>query len=133
MPVSPYTLKKTAPVILILISCSLFPSCGSSSLTKTTNKSYQAISGLIPRRVPVAQVRPKDLRKLPTGAERALAWERHLDASRYAYNSSWVAPKNYKPATLPVMRTLPSGAGLLPPLNPGQRTNLEGRGNLPSD
>jgi len=86
----------------------------------------------MPSRVPIAEVRAGDLQKMPTGADRALAWERHLNSKRYASNSrGWFAPKGYKAPTLPDERTLPANGGLLPPLHPGQGSSLNGGGSLP--
>ena len=125
-------LGKMLQAVLLIIACSLCTSCGGSDVSTTISKPYKAIANLIPRRVPLAEVRPDDLRKLPTGADRALAWDRKLDAKRYAYGS-WVVPKDYQAPTLPDSRTLPSAGGILPPLHPGQDSSLEGRGKLPSD
>jgi len=108
----PSRLNKWFSLSLALISSSLLVSCGNFSLTKSNEKPYKAISKLIPRRVPIAVVRPNDLKELPTGADRALAWSKRLDSKRYAF----FKPKNYKPATLPDARTLPTDTGLLPPL-----------------
>jgi len=86
---------------------------------------------LIPaRRVPVTEVREKDLTKMPSGADRALAWDKHLDSKRFASISRWFIPKNYKPPTLPTTQTLPTDGGILPPLRPGQGSALEGQGSL---
>lgn len=117
---------------LTLISCSLFLSCGNfnaSGVSKIAKKSVKSVANLIPSRLPVAEVRPKDLRKMPTGADRALAWDRHLDSRRYVF----FAPKHYKAPKLPDDRTLPTEGGILPPLHPGQGTSLEGRGELPAN
>lgn len=121
-------MKQSPLAILTFICCTLLASCGDSAITKTAAKPYQAIANLIPRRVPIAEVRPEDLRKMPTGVERAQAWDRRLDSRRYAY-----ALKHYKAPKLPDARSLPVGEGLLPPLHPGQDTTLEGRGSLSPD
>ena len=121
---------------LTLISCSLFVSCGNfnaAAVSKVAKKSVASVANLVPRRVPVAQVRPKDLKLMPTGADRALAWDRHLDSKRYASNSRWFAPKHYKAPKLPSARSMPTDGGILPPLHPGRGSNLEGRGAILSD
>lgn len=69
----------------------------------------------MPSRIPIAQVREADLQKMPTGADRALAWDRHLNRKRYVF-----VPSNYKPPTLPDSRSLPMDGGILPPLRPQQ-------------
>ena len=115
-----------------IVSCFIFASCGASNLAKKSVKSVsKSVAGIMPSRVPIATVRSKDLKKMPTGADRALAWERHLNRKRYAYNSGWMAPKNYKAPTLPNDRGLPIDGGLLPPLHPGQGTTMDGSGQLP--
>ena len=118
---------------LTLISCSLFVSCGNFDAAGIAKKSVRSVANLVPRRVPVAEVRPKDLKEMPSGADRALAWDRHLDSKRYASNFRWFAPKNYKAPRLPDSRSMPTDGGILPPLHPGRGSNLEGRGAIPSD
>jgi hypothetical protein len=119
-------LEKALPLVLLIMACSLLISCGESGITKTMGKPYHAIADLIPRRVPVTEVRPEDLRKLPTGEERAREWDRRLDAKRYAF-----ALRNYQAPKLPDSRSLPTSGGLLPPLDLEPDSNLEGRGKLP--
>lgn len=71
---------------------------------------------------------------MPTGAERALAWDKHLNRKRYVSylpTGNWVPPKGYKAPTLPDERGIPVDGGLLPPLRPGQRTTLDASGELP--
>jgi hypothetical protein len=127
---------------LTLISCSLFVSCGNfntaaaskmATVSKMAKKSVASVANLVPRRVPVAEVRPKDLKQMPSGADRALAWNRHLDSKRYASNFRWFAPKHYKAPKLPNSRSMPTDGGILPPLHPGRGSSLEGQGTLPSD
>ena len=76
-------------ISLALIPCSFFVSCGNfnASAFKPSNiakKSAKSIAKLMPSRVPVTEVREKDLKKMPSGADRALAWDTHLDSKRYA-------------------------------------------------
>lgn len=121
---------------LTLISCSLLVSCGNfnaSGVSQLAKKSVESVANLVPRRVPVATVRPKDLKKMPSGADRAMAWDRHLDSKRYASVSRWFLPKNYKAPKLPDERTMPTDGGILPPLHPGQGSALKGQGELPSN
>ena len=113
----------------ITLTCSLFISCGNSSSTSSGEKSIASqsidkIAGLWPSRIPIAEVRGKDLKKMPSGADRALAWNRSLN--RWVY-----MPVNYKPPTLPDEQTFPVGNGLLPPLHPGQDSTLQGQSRLP--
>jgi len=120
--------RKFALLLLPITACSLISSCGKSSIATTISKPYHAIADLIPRRVPIAEVRPEDLEKMPTGADRARAWDRKLDARRYAY-----ARKNYRAPKLPDARSLPTGEGILPPIHSGPGTTLEGRGDIRLD
>lgn len=122
-------LKRIAPLSLTLISSSLLVSCGNFDAAGLAQKSVRSVANLIPRRVPVAEVREKDLRQMPTGADRALAWDRHLDARRYVF----FIPKHYKAPKLPATRSLPADGGILPPLHPGRGSSLDGRGSLPPD
>ena len=117
--------RKFALLLPPLLACCLLGSCGSSNIATTISKPYHAIADLIPRRVPIAEVRPGELQKMPTGADRARAWDRKLDARRYAY-----ARKTYKAPKLPDSRSLPAGEGILPPIQPGPDTRLERRGDL---
>ena len=127
---------------LIVTSCIAFTSCGNFSASSLAKKSVasakksvtsvkKSVTGILPSRVPIATVRSEDLQKLPSGADRALAWERHLNRQRYAYAGRWFPPKNYKAPTLPNEAGLPADGGLLPPLHPGQGTTLEADGQLP--
>ncbi|BDS06405.1 hypothetical protein NT6N_14450 [Oceaniferula spumae] len=124
--------RKFASMSLTLTSCVILASCSNFSAADLAKKSVKSVSGLIPSRMPIAEVRPGDLKKMPTGADRALAWERHLNKKQYVYNTSnWVAPKNYKAPTLPEESGLPADGGLLPPLHPGQGSALDNGGSLP--
>ena len=122
---------KMALAASLTLTCSLFISCGNSSSTSSEEKSIASksigtITGLWPSRVPIAEVRSKDLKKMPSGTDRALAWDRSLN--RWVY-----MPVNYKQPTLPDDQTFPIGNGLLPPLHPGQDSSLEGLGHLPME
>ena len=131
---TPLSLPKNAnriiPMSLTLISCSFLVSCGNFDAAGIAKKSVDKVANLIPRRVPVTEVRTKDLQKMPSGADRALAWDRHLDSKRYASNSRWFAPKHYKAPKLPVDRTIPTDGGILPPLHPGRGSSLDGQGAI---
>jgi hypothetical protein len=123
--IRPHTLFKirTAGIALLPV-CALLVSCGNPS--NLASKSLDKVTGLWPSRVPIAKVRPQDLKKMPSGADRALAWNRHLN--------QWVfVPMNYNPATLPDAQTLPIDGGLLPPLQSGETTILNGQGLLPEE
>ena len=114
---------------LSLVACSLLVSCGNYSAASLAKKSVNSVANLIPRRIPVAEVRPQDLRKMPTGADRALAWDKHLDSRRFVF----FRPKNYKPPTLPDTQAMPADGGILPPRRSGQGSSLDGSGKLPAE
>ena len=104
-------------------------SCGTSA-SNFAGKSIQSIklvtSNLLPSRIPIAEVRTKDLQKISSGTDLALAWDRKLN--RWVYTNV-----DYKPATLPDQQSLPIDGGLLPALHPGRNTTLDGRGSLPNE
>lgn len=123
-PTFPHILKRISVSLTLITSSSLLISCSSSSSSNLASKSLDKVTGLWPSRVPVAEVRKKDLKKMASGADRALAWNRSLN--------QWVyVPVDYNPPTLPDDQSFPIDGGLLPPLQPGQDSTLEGRGQLP--
>lgn len=112
--------------LALLASIPLLASCSNSSSSNLANKSLDKITGLWPSRVPVVDVRHKDLKKMASGKDRALAWDRSLN--------QWVyLPVDYKPPTLPDTQSMPVDGGILPPLTPGQDTLLEGQGAMPGE
>lgn len=80
----------------------------------------------MPSRVAIAEVRSKDLQKMASGADLALAWDRKLN--RWVYTAV-----DYKPATLPDTQSQPVDTGLLPPLRQGENTTLKGQGQGPGE
>lgn len=120
----PPSYQHKIPLIAIAASASLLASCSNSSTSSLASKSLDKVTGLWPSRVPVVDVRHKDLKKMASGKDRALAWDRSLN--------QWVyLPVDYKPPTLPDDQAIPIDGGLLPPLHPGQDSSLEGRGQMP--
>lgn len=115
---------------LALLSCgTLLVSCGTSASNlagKSLDSIKSATANLLPSRIPIAEVRTKDLQKLTSGTDRALAWDRKLN--RWVYMAV-----DYKPATLPDQPSLPVDGGLLPALHPGQNTTLKSQGSLPGE
>ncbi|MBT8036147.1 MAG: hypothetical protein KJO21_01265 [Verrucomicrobiae bacterium] len=121
--------KRIPPVSIALLTCSLLVSCGNHPTAKLVKKSARSMANLIPHRIPVTDVRVKDLHAMPTGADLALAWDRHLDSRRYVF----FIPKHYKAPKLPASRSLPADGGILPPLHADRGSSLEGRGSLPTE
>ncbi|NWK56413.1 hypothetical protein HW115_12385 [Verrucomicrobiaceae bacterium N1E253] len=112
--------------IPLVLACALISACGNSSSSNLASKSIDKVTGLWPRRVDVVDVRHKELKKMPSGKDLALAWDRSLN--------QWVyVPVDYKPPTLPDDPTMPIDAGLLPPLQPGLESTLDGQGQLPAE
>ena len=111
-----------------------------SSISKAGKKtkglaqsSVSSLSNIIPSsRIPIAKVNEENLQIIPTGQERALAYQKKLNAKKYAAlayqkkrkakrNSAFgfLRPSNYKPAKLPTVNDDPSvTTSVLPPLLP---------------
>lgn len=84
----------------------------SGGLAKATDATKDSFAKLMPSRIPVVEVREKDLKKLPTGEEQAIAFER---SRRNRFWSMFSGPVDFQEPSLPD----DSGAmdaGLLPPL-----------------
>jgi len=120
------TLNRSANLRLSLfLGCILLTSC-TSSTSNLASRSLDSVKNLLPSRVPIATVRTKDLKKMASGADRALAWNQSLN--------QWVyVDIDYNPATLPDAQTLPIDGGLLPPLESGEGTTLNNTGQLPGE
>ena len=119
-----------SPFILsfsLFSGCLLLASCGNSA-SNLASKSLDSVKNLLPSSVPIATVRSKDLKEMPSGADRALAWNQSLN--------QWVYVNiDYNPATLPNSQTQPIDSGLLPPLNSNsaEGTILDTSGQLPGE
>lgn len=103
-----------------LVSCATVDKLGSGSLAlvkNTTSKvsqlSEMAVDKIRPPGVKVVEVREKDLKKLPTGQERALAYENTRKHGFWFFNG----PVDFKEPTLPAPGGEMDGS-LLPPKGP---------------
>ena len=111
--------------ILLLPLCCAFPSCATvknatsattakvSSLAKMPDLSDMPITRILPgQRVKVVEVREKDLKELPTGKEKALAY-------RNGHSGFWIfgGPVDFKEPSLPEPGSELDGS-LLPPRMP---------------
>ena len=107
-----------------LVSCATITNAGKGSLafvkkttTATTTKvaqlSTMAVDKINPPAVKVVEVREKDLKKLPTGQERALAYENTRKRSFWFFGG----PVDFKEPTLPEPGGEMDGS-LLPPKAP---------------
>ena len=81
---------------------------------KLTEKS---ISKLRPSRIPITSVNTEALKSMPTGRERALAYQKDLDRKRYAALQARKARISYKPLQMPSGMGSLDDSGLLPPLS----------------
>ena len=121
-PLPPLTTAFVIAASLVLASCAGVRNAGSASVAAvkksaaaTTSKiSNFSLAGLLPgSRVKVVEVREKDLKKLPTGHERALAFENERKRGFWFFGG----PVDFKEPTLPEPGSELDGS-LLPPRIP---------------
>ncbi len=104
---------------IALISCASMRDAGSSSVNMVKNTasaiSSFSFANLIPGHsdVKIVKVREKDLKELPTGKERALAYENEHKGGFWIFGG----PVDFKEPNLPQSATELDGS-LLPPRNP---------------
>lgn len=109
---------------LALVSCASINQAGKSSLAlvqktsaATTSQmvklSDMSVGKILPARVKVVDVREKDLKELPTGQERALAFEKTRRSGFWIFGG----PIDFKEPELPLAGTEMDGS-LLPPKAP---------------
>ena len=107
-----------------LVSCATLSQAGKNSLAmiqktsaattaKVAELSELSLAKISPAGVKVVEVREKDLKKLPTGQERALAFENSRKRGFWFFNG----PVDFKEPTLPQPGAEMDGS-LLPPRNP---------------
>ncbi|MEP2776338.1 MAG: hypothetical protein ABJQ29_14970 [Luteolibacter sp.] len=88
----------------------LFASCG--AINSATKKVTQfSINDLRPSTVDVVEVREKDLKEMPLGKDRALAYERKQKRTFW----SFVLPSDFEEPSLPVIEDGDMDGSLLPP------------------
>lgn len=93
---------------LLLVSCGAVNAVKSSTAKVTTGISQFSLADLRPARIDVVEVREKDLKEMPLGKDRALAFERK--------RSFWAFfPGNFKEPALPQIQEGEFDGGLLPP------------------
>jgi hypothetical protein len=126
---SPLLMKKLlSPIFLAvllsplgLISCSTISQASANSMEmirKTSNGAVAKVSamtenslaGILPARVKVVEVRENELKKLPTGQEQALAFEKSRKRSFWGFGG----PIDFQEPSLPQVGTEMDGS-LLPP------------------
>jgi hypothetical protein len=79
--------------------------------SKVSEVSKDSIAKLMPTRIPVVEVREKDLKPLPTGQEQAVAFEK---SRRNRFWNMFSGPVDFKEPVLPSDVGVLDG-GLLPP------------------
>ena len=94
----------------------LLTSCGtmkmvSSAKDKTAAKMSQLANNLMPAKVPIVEVNEKGLKEMPTGEERALAYENKRKRSFWFFDG----PIDFKEPTLPTSAGEMDGSLLPPP------------------
>jgi hypothetical protein len=104
-----------ALIALSLASCAQMNSLKTATvggLSKVSDLSKASVAKLMPPKIPVVEVREKDLKAMPTGEERALAFEK----SRQPSKSFWFfrGPVDFKEPELPESGAAIDGE-LLPP------------------
>ena len=93
---------------LLLTSCGALDAVKNTTAKATAGIGQFSISDLRPSRINVVEVREKDLKKMPLGKERALAYERK--------KSFWsFMPSTFKEPDLPEIEEVEIDGGLLPP------------------
>ncbi len=109
---------------LCLVSCATLSKAGKSSMAmvqktsaattaKVAELSELSLSKIRPAGVKVVEVREKDLKELPTGQERALAFENNRKRGFWFFNG----PVDFKEPSLPEPGAEMDGS-LLPPKGP---------------
>ncbi len=93
---------------LLLTSCGAVDAVKNTTAKATAGISQFSISDLRPSRINVVEVREKDLKEMPLGKDRALAFERK--------KSFWsFMPGTFKEPDLPEIQDVEIDGGLLPP------------------
>ncbi len=106
------------PIVTGCAAAALFSSCAAVNAVKTTTSQVTAkatagisqfsLADLRPKRIDVVEVREKDLKEMPLGKDRALAFERK--------KSFWAFfPGNFKEPDLPKVEEGEMDGSLLPP------------------
>jgi hypothetical protein len=93
---------------VLLASCGAVDAVRSSTAKATAGISQFSIADLRPSKINVVEVREKDLKEMPLGKDRALAFERK--------KSFWsFIPVDFKEPALPEIEEGDPDGGLLPP------------------
>lgn len=96
---------------LLLASCGTLATVKSATATASKKVTQLSLTDLRPSSVDVVEVREKDLKELPLGKDRALAYE----AKRKRSFWSFALPSNFKEPDLPLIQDTELDGSLLPP------------------
>ncbi len=95
---------------LLLVSCGAMDSMKSTASNATKGISQFSLSDLRPAKIGVVEVRQKDLKEMPLGKDRALAFDRERKRSFWAVMSG-----SFEEPTLPAIQDGEVDGSLLPP------------------
>ncbi len=87
-----------------VVSCGALRSVQTATVSGFSKVSNFSVSDLVPSKVKVVKVRPKDLKDLPLGKERALAYEANKDSlAARPGRGFWIfsGPVDFKEPSLP--------------------------------
>lgn len=104
-----FTAGLLAPLCL-LASCASMDEVKASAANATRGLKQFSISDLRPSRVDVVEVREKEMKEMPLGKERALAFDRKRKRSFWSF-----ALPNFEDPTLPNVNEDSIDGSLLPP------------------
>ena len=104
-------IRKIAPTSLTLTASLFLVSCSNFDGANLAAKPFKSVANLVPKRMPIAEVRTEDLKEITLGSEKALAYEKKQNRKRFAFFRGL-----YKAPTLPDEQSLPADSGILPPL-----------------
>lgn len=99
---------------LSVISCGTMGNLKNKTTAGLTKVSQFSVTDLMPSRIKVVEPREKDLRPLPTGEERAMAYAASHRGSRGGMWGLFRGPVDFKEPALPTDAGLMDGS-LLPP------------------
>ena len=105
-----YTAGLLVPIFL-LGSCAGITAVKESAATATDGLKHFSFTDLRPSRVDVVEVREKELKEMPLGKERALAFEEKRKRSFW----SFMLPSDFEEPTLPNVSEEGIDGSLLPP------------------
>jgi hypothetical protein len=112
---APVRLLWLPAVSLCVISCGTMGNLKNKTTAGLSKVTQFSVTDLMPSRIKVVEPREKDLRPLPTGEERAMAYAASHRGSRGGMWGFFRGPVDFKEPALPADAGLTDGS-LLPPL-----------------